>query len=135
MQLLGPLLIFLILVVVMIVVLARTEPPDEIATVESFCDAIKRNDTKTQSVLVQPGVINDDIVEAIVSMGKSHREIAQSYGSKIIRTWDDANASYSLVEIPNAKTQSALQFTCRKSAQQWTISSISQSVVHENTRK
>ncbi len=124
MPLLVPLIIFLILSVVLLAALANTKPPTSIDTVEALCDAILRNDVVTQRTLMTLDTISTTVHHALGSIADQHEEIARTYHAKIIKEWDDTNASYALVGVPLDAPDESLRFTCRYIVNQWTITAI-----------
>ena len=108
----------------MIVLLAQTHPPTAIDTTEALCDAILRNDVQTQNSLMTMDSIPTTMVRALGALKNDHLETATSYNAKIIKEWDDPDASFVIVAVPLESDDESLNFTCRYVVNQWTIVSI-----------
>jgi len=117
----------------MVVVLAHTPNPTAIDTVEALCDAIIREDVKTQRSLMALDSTPLPIVKALNLIRNQHREIARDYDAKAIKEWDDNAASYVLVSVPLLKPDESLLFKCKKSVNQWSIVAMSIDSPHKNT--
>lgn len=124
MVLLVPLAIFLVLSVMLIVLLAKTKPPTAQDTVEAFCDAALNNDSVTQEVLTASIELSMQAKKAIENLRANHGEIAKSWNTKILKTWDDSESSYELVEVPLLASEQSLKFKCQFVVNQWTITTI-----------
>lgn len=108
----------------MVVVLARTKPPTQIDTVEALCDAIIRQDEQTQVALMGGKKDISQVTKALEAIAGDHKEIATSYNSKVIKEYDDANASYSIVEVPLNGDDNSIYFTCCLITNQWSVLSV-----------
>lgn len=105
----------------MIVLLAKTEQPNAVDNVEAFCDAVMRGDLKTQDSLMSIEKISSTIGHAISELKPEHQETSRAYDTKVVKKWDDANASYCLVSVKLLNENETLDFTCRYVVNQWLI--------------
>jgi hypothetical protein len=122
--LLVPLTIFLVLAITMIVVFTKTPVPTATETVEALCDAILRDDKKTQDDLMTSKSASTMAMHALSAVKDEHREVGASYHCRIVKAWDDADSSFETIAVPVSSDESIL-FTCRFVVNQWTITSIS----------
>lgn len=108
----------------LIILLAKTKPPTAQDTVEAFCDAILKDDKNTYNSLATFVDVPTEVREAINAMSEKHDEIAMSWDTKILKSWDDSEASYELVEVPLLTSERSLKFKCQFVVNQWAITSI-----------
>lgn len=125
MPLLFPLALFLVLCIVMLVNLSHTKPPSSTDTVEALCDAILRNDKKTQSDLCTLSPIPTPIIHAVGEIASHHEEIAKKYSTEIVKTWDSASCTFEVVAVALMHSDESIHFTCCWVVNQWNIISIS----------
>ena len=123
MQLLIPLVFFLILCVAMIVLAAKFKAPSATETVEALCDAILRGDSRTQGDLTSFSQMPEQVLETLKQIKDEHTEQAASYKSKILKKWDSENATFEQIQVPCGK-EKGLIFDVRATLNQWMIISI-----------
>lgn len=105
----------------MIGILYNTKPPSASETAEAFCDAVMRNDKKTQKLLTTFEKIPTSIAKAIGELSQEHKEIAKNYNVRILKEYDDENFEYQIVALTAQNQTDEIFFTCQFVANQWVI--------------
>ena len=123
MALLIPLVIFFIMCILLVVFMAKSQPPGPVDTAEAFCDAVIRDDKTTLEALSSIKVVRTDVIKLL----KSQTDISlvgKKYNIEILEDMVSNDSTFVLLEISFIDQKVKIDMQLTKTINRWVVSMI-----------
>lgn len=124
MALLIPLVIFLVMCILMIVFMGKSQAPGPVDTAEAFIDALLRNDKKTLESISNLKTIPADVIKNVKAIEKAHKTVATNYNMRTIKDTVNNDTSFYTLELRIEENNTNIEIQLVKNLNRWIISNV-----------